>query len=102
MFDGKLGNYTGSEYKIELLEGAMPYHAIPLPIPKTYKETLKKEVNRLIYIGGLNVKIILSWHLRFLQFLKRMEQFVLFLILENLIRELRGNLFQFLKYKIYY
>ena len=27
MFDGTLGNYTGTEYKIELQEGAQPYHA---------------------------------------------------------------------------
>ena len=25
MFDGTLGNYTGSEHIIELLEGAKPY-----------------------------------------------------------------------------
>ena len=29
MFDGILGKYIGSEYKIELLEGAILYHAIP-------------------------------------------------------------------------
>ena len=29
MFDGTLGNYTDSEYKIELLEGAKPYHVKP-------------------------------------------------------------------------
>ena len=27
MFDFILGNYTGTEYKIELLEEAQPYHA---------------------------------------------------------------------------
>ena len=46
MFDGTLGNYTGTEYKIELLKGAQPYHAKPFPIPKIYEETLKIEVNR--------------------------------------------------------
>ena len=44
MFDGTLGNYTGSEHKIGLLEGAKPYHAKPFPIPKIHKETLKIEV----------------------------------------------------------
>ena len=44
-FDGTLGDYTGLEYKIELLEGARPYHAKPFPIPKIHKETLKTEVN---------------------------------------------------------
>ena len=46
MFDGTLGDYTGSEYKIELLEGSKPYHAKPFPIPKIHEETLKTKVNR--------------------------------------------------------
>ena len=50
MFDGTLGNYTGSEFKIELLEGAKSYHTKPFPIPKVHKETFKTEVNRLIKI----------------------------------------------------
>ena len=44
MFDGILRNYTGTEYKIELLEGAQLYHAKPFTISK-YKKTLKTEVN---------------------------------------------------------
>ena len=44
MFDGTLGKYTGSDYKIELLEGAKPYHAKPFPIPKIHEETLKTNV----------------------------------------------------------
>ena len=36
MFDGTLGNYTGTEYKIELLKGAQPYHAKSFPIPKRH------------------------------------------------------------------
>ena len=47
MFDDKLANYTGTEYKIELLEGA-PYHANPFLIPKVHEEFLKIEVNRLV------------------------------------------------------
>ena len=34
-------NYTDTEYKIELLEGAQPYYAKPFPIPKVYEETKK-------------------------------------------------------------
>ena len=34
MFDGTLGNYTGTKYKIELLKVAQPCHAKPFPIPK--------------------------------------------------------------------
>ena len=46
MFNGTLGNYTGTEYKIELPKGAQPYHAKPFPIPKVHEETLKTENNR--------------------------------------------------------
>ena len=53
MFDGTLGNYTGSAYKIELQEGAKPYHAKPFPIPRIHEETLRKEVDRLVEIGVL-------------------------------------------------
>ena len=53
MFDGTLGNYTGSKYKIELRENVTPYHARPFPIPKIHEETLKKEVKRLVKIGVL-------------------------------------------------
>ena len=51
MFDGTLGNYTGTEYKIELLEGTQPYHVKPFPIPNVHEETLKIEVNKLKSIG---------------------------------------------------
>ena len=53
MFDGTLGNYTGSDYKIELQEGVKPYHAKPFPIPRIHEETLRKEVDRLVEIGVL-------------------------------------------------
>ena len=51
MFGGTLENYTDTENKIELLEGAQQYHAKPFPIPKTHEETLKTEVDRLVNIG---------------------------------------------------
>ena len=66
MFDSTLATYTGSEYKIELLEGAKPYHAKPFPIPETHEETLKTEVNRLINIGVSNVEITLTGQLQLL------------------------------------
>ena len=53
MFDNALGNYTDSEYKIELLEGAKPYHTKSFPIPKIHEETFKTEVNLIINIGIL-------------------------------------------------
>ena len=44
MFDGILGNYTGIENKIELLEGAQMYHVKSFPIPKVHEEILKTEL----------------------------------------------------------
>ena len=32
MIDGTLGNFTGTENKIERLEGAQPYYIKPFPI----------------------------------------------------------------------
>ena len=51
MFEGILRNYTLTEYKNELLEGAQPYHIKPFPIPKVHEETLKTKVYRLVNIG---------------------------------------------------
>ena len=53
MFYGTLGNFTSTEYKIELLEGAQTYHAKPSPITKVYEATLNTEVNKLVNIGVL-------------------------------------------------
>ena len=44
MFDGTLDNCTGSEYNIQLLEGAKRYHAKPFPIPKIHEETQKQKL----------------------------------------------------------
>ena len=46
MFDGTLENDTGTEYKIELQEGAEVYHAKSSPIPKAHEETLEIKVDR--------------------------------------------------------
>ena len=56
MFDGTLGNYTGAEHKIELLQRAQPYHAKPFPIPKVHEVTLKIEVNILVIQPTNNTK----------------------------------------------
>ena len=61
MFDGTLGNYTCSEYKIELLERAKRYHTLPFPIHKIHKDILKTEVNRFINIGVLKRKNNFKW-----------------------------------------
>ena len=44
MFDGTYGNYTSTEYKINIDE-TQPYHAKPFPIPKVQEENLKKLID---------------------------------------------------------
>jgi len=53
LFDGKLGQWEGDEYNIDLIEGAKPYHAKAFPIPRVHLETLKAEVQRLCDLGVL-------------------------------------------------
>ena len=53
LFDGTLGCYTGDKYHIETRKDAVAYHARPYPIPKTYENTLKQEVERLVHAGVL-------------------------------------------------
>ena len=61
MFDGTLGNYTGSKHKIELLEGAKPDHTKPFLIPKIHVKILKTVYNRLIKLGVLKRKTNSEW-----------------------------------------
>ncbi len=37
----------------ELKEGAKPYHSRAFPIPRVHKETIMKEIKRLIELGVL-------------------------------------------------
>ena len=54
MFDGTLDKYRNFRYIIELKKNGKPYHAKPFPIPKTYKPTLKNELDRFIKKGVLH------------------------------------------------
>ncbi len=53
MFDGTLGLWKDELVKIELKEGATPYHARSYTVPKAYEQTLRLEVERLVKIGVL-------------------------------------------------
>ena len=53
IFDGTLGLWKGSSYKIELQDDAEPHHAHPYGIPHAYKHTFKQEVKRLCKVGVL-------------------------------------------------
>jgi hypothetical protein len=47
LFGGGLGMLNIKPVKLELIDGAKPYHARPLPVPQSLEATTKKEVKRL-------------------------------------------------------
>jgi len=53
LFDGQLGRWHGQEVKLEVQEGAKPYHACANDMPRCHIQTLKAEVERLVKIGVL-------------------------------------------------
>ena len=53
VFDGTLGKWIGRPYNVDLRKDAVPYHAKPYSIPKSYEMTLKLEIERLCKLGVL-------------------------------------------------
>ena len=53
LFDGTLGDWKTSPVSLKLKEGIRPYHGKAYPVPHIHKDTLKKEVDRLVEIGVL-------------------------------------------------
>ena len=53
LFDGTLGDFDTAPESIELLPGAIPYHAHPYPVLVIHKETVRKEIQRLFDLGVL-------------------------------------------------
>ena len=53
MFQGKLGHWVGEEVHFDLKEGTTPWQGRPYPVPRIHKETLRREVERLVEIGVL-------------------------------------------------
>ena len=55
LFDGNLGDWNTPPVHLELKEGAKPYHGRAFPVPRIHRETMKKEVDRMVKLG------ILKW-----------------------------------------
>ena len=53
LFDGTLGEWQDELVNFELRPEAKPYHGRPFPVPHHHKDTIKKEVQRLVEIGVL-------------------------------------------------
>ncbi len=60
-FDGTLGDWKTKPVSFQLKEGASPYHSRAFPVPKIHKDTLIKEVDRLVKLGVLEQQPALEW-----------------------------------------
>jgi hypothetical protein len=63
LFDGTLGDWKTKPVSFQLKEGVSPYHGQAFPVPKVYKETIIKEVERLCQLGVLERQPASEWAL---------------------------------------
>jgi hypothetical protein len=61
LFDGTLGDWKTKLVSFQLKEGVHLYHVQTFPVPKIHKETLIKEVDRLVKLGVLEWQPALEW-----------------------------------------
>jgi hypothetical protein len=61
LFDGILGDWKTKPVSFQLREGASPYHGQVFPVPKIYKDTIIKEVERLCKLGVLERQPVSEW-----------------------------------------
>ncbi len=61
LFDGTLGDWKTSLVSFQLKEGVSTYHGRAFPVPKVYKENIKKEVERLCQLGVLERQPASEW-----------------------------------------
>jgi hypothetical protein len=61
LFDGTLGDWKTKPVSFQLKEGVSLYHGQPFPVQKIHKETLIKEVERLVKLGALERQPASEW-----------------------------------------
>jgi hypothetical protein len=61
LFDGTLGDWKTKLVSFQLKEGVPPYHCQAFPLPKIHKDTLIKEVERLVKLGVLERQPASKW-----------------------------------------
>jgi hypothetical protein len=61
LFDGTLGDWKTKPVSSQLKEGASLYHGQAFPVPKIHKDTLIKEVDRLVKLGVLERQPASEW-----------------------------------------
>jgi hypothetical protein len=61
LFNGALGDWKTKPVSFQLKEGAPPCHSQAFPVKKLHKETLIKELNRLVKLGILEWQPASEW-----------------------------------------
>lgn len=61
MFEGTLGTWDNEFVNFELKPGAKPFRGRAFPVPRIHRETIKKELQRLIDIGVLEPVDASEW-----------------------------------------
>jgi hypothetical protein len=61
LFVGGLGMLNIKPVKLELIDGAKPYHARPFPVPHSLETTTKTELKRLTDIDVFNRSSYSEW-----------------------------------------
>jgi hypothetical protein len=61
LFDGTLSDWKTDPVPFELKEGAKPYHGRSYPVPKAYKNTTIRELNRLVELGVVEFQPGSEW-----------------------------------------
>ncbi len=60
-FDGTIGDWKTKPVFFQLKEGVSLYHGQAFPVPKIHKDTIIKEVERLVKLGVLELQPALEW-----------------------------------------
>jgi hypothetical protein len=61
LFGGGLGMLNIKPVKLELIDGAKPYHTRPFPVPQSLEATTKTEMKRLTDIDVFNRSSDSEW-----------------------------------------
>jgi hypothetical protein len=61
LFDGTLGDWKTKPISFQLKEGVSPYHGQAFPVPTIHKDTLIKDVERLVKLGVLERQPASEW-----------------------------------------
>jgi hypothetical protein len=61
LFGGGLGMLNIKHVRLELIDGAKPYHARPFPAPQSLEATTRTEMKRLTYIDVFNRSSDSEW-----------------------------------------